>query len=158
MEVFMPLQDDLKGEVRKRILARSIHSTAEAEAQPQNGAERQPVGAADLAELRHVCRSVKATYALVGAMPPEPPTLRGRMGSSLIRVVRRLLFWYTPQIVHFHAAVADAVERQQSAIESLARSQQELLQENQRLQRRIKCLEEMSELPERNTSAGNLAQ
>lgn len=34
----------------------------------------------------------------VGRMPPSPKTGRARFGAALVRVVQRLLFWYTPQI------------------------------------------------------------
>ena len=34
-------------------------------------------------------------YPQVGDIPPQPPTLRGRLGAVLVNLVRRMLFWYT---------------------------------------------------------------
>jgi len=55
----------------------------------------------ELAEVRSAIAALNASYALVGQTPPEPPTFRGRIGARLVKLVQRLLFWYTPQIVHF---------------------------------------------------------
>ncbi len=42
-------------------------------------------------------------------MPPCPETLRGRIGASLVRMVRRALFWYTPQIVAVQEAITEVL-------------------------------------------------
>src|SRR5262245_7749192 len=47
-------------------------------------------------------RSAESTAPQLGDMPPAPPTMRGRLGAILVRVVRRALFWYTNQIRSFH--------------------------------------------------------
>jgi SAM-dependent methyltransferase len=46
----------------------------------------------------------------VGRLPPRPNTLRARIGAKLVSVVQRMLFWYTPQILQFHAASTVAME------------------------------------------------
>src|SRR5204863_9224176 len=56
--------------------------------------------------------------------PPEPPTLRGRMGAVLVQAVRRALFWYTGQIRIFHRLVAEAAREQITGLRDLAMRQQ----------------------------------
>jgi hypothetical protein len=56
----------------------------------------------------------------VGQLPPEPPTWRGRIGTFLIGLVRRALFWYTPHIIQFHNSALRAQEQQFRLLESLA--------------------------------------
>jgi SAM-dependent methyltransferase len=73
------------------------------------------------AGLQSTLAALRSSYALVGQLPPEPPTLRGRMGARLVRLVQRLLFWYTPQIVHFQYAALQAFEEQARSLEEAAR-------------------------------------
>jgi len=73
--------------------------------------------AAELGELRAALAALCSSYALVGQTPPEPPTFRGRMGARLVKVVQRLLFWYTPQIVHFQYSALRAFESALRAFE-----------------------------------------
>jgi O-antigen chain-terminating methyltransferase len=44
--------------------------------------------------------------ALVGEMPPEPPTVRAKIGRVLVSIVRRTVFWLSGQIRSFQTAVA----------------------------------------------------
>ena len=66
--------------------------------------------ALETAALRSVLSAMHASFALVGQLPPEPPTFRGRMGARLVKLVQRMLFWYTPQIVHFQYSALRAFE------------------------------------------------
>lgn len=50
--------------------------------------------ALDLADLKRLMGDI-------GQMPPRPPTLRGRLGATPVRIVRRVLFWVWPPL---HAA------------------------------------------------------
>lgn len=61
-------------------------------------AHEQTLELPDLSALRHFSGELKASCAQIGSMPPQPPGLRGRIGASLVRLVQRALFWYTPQI------------------------------------------------------------
>jgi hypothetical protein len=54
-------------------------------------------------------RSIAASAMLVGKLPPSPPTPRARIGAVLAGLVRRALFWYTPQIVTTHSMTAAAL-------------------------------------------------
>ena len=40
-------------------------------------------------------------------MPPEPPTIRGKIGAVFVRLVRRALFWYTPRINELNLKMAE---------------------------------------------------
>jgi len=53
-------------------------------------------------------------------MPPKPATVRGRVGALLVGVVRRMLFWFLPQLDRFHASIIDVVEWQAAALEKTA--------------------------------------
>jgi len=72
-----------------------------------------------LISLRAAYKRLYDARGLVGQMPPSPATLRAGIGKSLVLLVRRMLFWYTPQILRFqHEATAfmgsacDLIERQ----------------------------------------------
>jgi ubiquinone/menaquinone biosynthesis C-methylase UbiE len=80
----------------------------------------------DWASVQDAVATARSSYALVGQMPPQPPTLRGRTGAALVRVMRRLLFWYTPQVIRFHYAAVEALEAQARAIVHLGNKVTEL--------------------------------
>lgn len=73
------------------------------------------------AALQSVLSALHSSYALVGQLPPEPPTFRGRMGARLVKLVQRMLFWYTPQIVHFQYSALRALEEQAKILQSAER-------------------------------------
>ena len=85
----------------------------------------QPVSS-ELAELRSAIAALTASYALVGQTPPEPPTFRGRIGARLVKLVQKLLFWYTPQIVHFQYSAVKAFDSALRACEEQFNSVREL--------------------------------
>jgi len=92
------------------------------------------------AALRSALSALHASYATVGRLPPEPPTVRGRVGARLIKLVQRMLFWYTPQIVYFQYSALRVLEEQAKILE--------------RAERRIRQLE--SELGEERAQNENL--
>ena len=59
----------------------------------------------DWTALEEAGMALEKTRSLIGQLPPEPPTFRGRMGAFFVKIVQRALFWYTPQIAGFQAAV-----------------------------------------------------
>ena len=71
----------------------------------------------------------------IGAVPPEPCTLRGRAGALAVAVVRRALFWLLLQIDRFHGAVIETFEDQQQALEDLNRALGRTLEEFVRRER-----------------------
>jgi hypothetical protein len=72
--------------------------------------------------LAEAALRVRMTQGLVGQLPPQPPTLRGRAGGMLLRLMKRLLYWYTPRILDFQDAAARAIQEQAEAIEELRRA------------------------------------
>jgi hypothetical protein len=73
------------------------------------------------AALRSALSALHASYAMVGRLPPEPPTVRGRFGARLVKLVQRMLFWYTPQIVYFQYSALRALEEQAKILECAER-------------------------------------
>jgi 2-polyprenyl-3-methyl-5-hydroxy-6-metoxy-1,4-benzoquinol methylase len=78
--------------------------------------------AIESAGIRSALAALYSSYSLVGQTPPEPPTFRGRMGARLVKLVQRLLFWYTPQIVHFQYSALRATEELAKAVQQLEES------------------------------------
>lgn len=78
------------------------------------------------AGVRSALATLQSSYALVGQMPPEPPTWRGRLGANVVKLVQRLLFWYTPQIVHFQYSALRAFEEQAKSLETAGQRLREL--------------------------------
>jgi hypothetical protein len=78
--------------------------------------------------LEELSRSVQRAFSLIGRLPPAPPTLRGRAGRFMIRVLQRMLGWYTPQIVAFNAIMVEVVQAQTTAISDLV----EMVEEGRR--------------------------
>ena len=74
----------------------------------------------DLAKLHGRLQELKVKCAQIGQPPEGPPTLRGKMGASLVSVVRRMLFWYTPPL--------------QSTLEGLAQAMDDLIRSTERMQ------------------------
>lgn len=101
-------------EIRERMLARL-------RARTRAGDSPEPrSNVIDAAALHDAAVDVKAAGSVVGSMPPQPPTVRARIGAAIIRVMRRSLFWYTGQILHVHSALSRAIEAHGRAIESLS--------------------------------------
>lgn len=110
-------------------------------------AEADNSSSTDSASLRSLLSTLHGSYALVGQLPPEPPTLRGRMGARLVKLVQRMLFWYTPQIVHFQYSVLRTLEEQanllQSATRRISRLETELEKERAEKQDLCRALEDL---------------
>lgn len=78
-------------------------------------ADRNAVLEESLEQL-YYCRS------RIGSLPAQPPTLRGRFGMMAIKAVRRLLFWFIPQVDAFCAASIALAEHQVAALTKSAAS------------------------------------
>ncbi|HXE63962.1 MAG TPA: class I SAM-dependent methyltransferase, partial [Bryobacteraceae bacterium] len=100
----------------RRIVA-AIHAEAESEekgARHFNGAglnssEKTSRFQNDLGSLRGSYERLYQMRALVGQMPPSPDTLRARIGARLVRLVQRMLFWYTPQIHRVQQEITSSI-------------------------------------------------
>ena len=76
----------------------------------------------DLGGLNRAGQALHLRKSLVGRMPPEPPTFRGRMGAVLVKIVRRSLSWFTSRLDDFHAEILEGFDLQFAALKSLAGS------------------------------------
>lgn len=74
--------------------------------------------AADLLRFRFSYERLFSLRSLVGRNPPNPGTLRARIGVYAVKIVQGLLFWYTPQIQAFHHAVVQHQESLFTLIEN----------------------------------------
>jgi 2-polyprenyl-3-methyl-5-hydroxy-6-metoxy-1,4-benzoquinol methylase len=110
-----------------------FYQPRDASGQPQE-VEAGRLFAPELAEVRSAIAALNASYALVGQTPPEPPTWRGRMGARLVKLVQRLLFWYTPQIVHFQYSAVRAFDSALHAFEEQGRNLQSALRAIEKLE------------------------
>ena len=72
-------------------------------------------------KLRAAVRSLREASTLVGEIPPAPPTMRARGSAFLLQLVRRALFWYTPQILRFQQIAADVAKEQLDAVDAIQR-------------------------------------
>ena len=67
---------------------------------------------ADFPQTAELISGIETGQTLAGGLPPQPPTFRGRVGKTLVDLMRRSLFWYTPAIQAFQRAVAAAFREQ----------------------------------------------
>lgn len=65
-------------------------------------------GKLNLPATEQLSRSIGFNIPQIGDMPPQPPTIRGRLGAVLVNMVRRSLFWYTAQLKPIHIAIAES--------------------------------------------------
>jgi SAM-dependent methyltransferase len=114
----------------------------------------------DMHPLETTLRSLHLNQSMVGELPPQPSSLRGSLGSLLVKTVRRMLFWYTPQIRDFQATVVEGFERQLAALRSvMAAAQQDgclLVEAANRLEKVEQALE--AETAAREQLSSHLAE
>src|SRR5262249_19533484 len=80
--------------------------------------DQDAVGA-ELRQANQWTKLISQSGALIGQLPPTPPTLRGLFGALLIKLVRRALFWYTPPLQNLSAAVSGALAAQARLLETV---------------------------------------
>ena len=80
--------------------------------------------------------------ALVGEMPPQPPTLRAAAGRLLVSIVRRAVFWLSDQIRSFQVAVAASQQEQARLLRAQAAEIVHLRQTIDALEARMSSLAE----------------
>ena len=86
------------------------------------GSERfEDAAAFRLEKLKAAVSSLQETSTTVGNLPPAPSTFRAKGSALLVQIVRRALFWYTPQIRKFQQIAADLASEQVHALEAMQR-------------------------------------
>lgn len=93
--------------------------------------------------------------ALVGEMPPQPPTLRAKVGKALVSIVRRAVFWLSDQIRSFQVAVAASQQEQARLLRAQAAEIVHLRQTIEALEARMKQLD--PELRDLRTDVGKVS-
>ncbi|PWU04122.1 MAG: hypothetical protein C5B51_17435 [Terriglobia bacterium] len=80
----------------------------------------------EINRLEHSYEQLCSIRHNVGRMPASPNTARARVGGVLVRIVRQMLFWYTPQVHAFHDATVEmgeslcaVMDRQYAALQRL---------------------------------------
>jgi 2-polyprenyl-3-methyl-5-hydroxy-6-metoxy-1,4-benzoquinol methylase len=116
---YIDVQETVR-EIREKVRAKLLESRAPTNPTTSGGLSTSNPLAPDLNRLRDSAHCVTRVKRLVGQAPPTPPGLRARIGALLVRIVQRMLFWYTPQILQFHDAVAEAVGEQVSTLASMS--------------------------------------
>jgi 2-polyprenyl-3-methyl-5-hydroxy-6-metoxy-1,4-benzoquinol methylase len=105
---------------------------------------RSDVSSIDLSNLSRISAEVWATRETVGQLNPRNPGVLNELAQAFKKVVQRSLSWYTRSLQGFHLKVAQAIEEQGSAINSVERSLARLDVELR------KALSELSEAIERS--------
>ena len=77
------------------------------------------MGTGETGRLEEWFRAARESAGAVGSMPPRSSSLRARVGAVLVRLVQRMLFWYTPQIIGFNTTVLGLIHEQNKLIERL---------------------------------------
>ncbi len=95
--------------------------------------------------------ALESARSLIGQLPPEPPTLRGRVGTFFVKIVRRALFWYTPPIARFQAMVTLYLRELLAATKSVADNGQQSSEELDVLTRRLAELKSGNGRPREDT-------
>lgn len=66
--------------------------------------------ASTVGRLRASTALLRSAVSRIGETPPAPPTLRGRIGASMVALIQRVLFWYTPTVQNANLQIVDALE------------------------------------------------
>jgi len=73
--------------------------------------------AASLTKLNDLLTNLRAACARLDDHPPQPPTLRGRLGAMVVKLVRRALFWQYAQARAFSNASTSMLAEVCTALE-----------------------------------------
>jgi hypothetical protein len=111
-----------------------------------------------LPELESLVEAVRLGAMHVGSMPPIPHTMRGQIGAKLVAIVRRALFWFTPQLHTFHLKVAAALDEQTRVIQALVQDLRELHAEIAELKHHTAQIAKQLELAEPSGTATALKE
>lgn len=142
-------------ELMRQIQERARQST-EALRPASNGANPL-AGPSELTRLRFSAAELREAIRRVNELPPSPPTLRGRMGLILIKVMSRLMAWQSGQVRPFRGAVVNNSDEQLRVIEALLHRVEEQEKTIESLSRGLAALR-LSAWQEQQRIAGMLAE
>ncbi len=101
----MQVKDAIAGAELVQFLAADIQRRA------TPASSGRPLAPGSSQRLEEWLRAAQESATAIGRMPPVSSTWRARVGEVLVRIVRRMLFWYTPQIVSFNTAAVGALRQ-----------------------------------------------
>ena len=127
----------MRGKEFEELLAADMQSAA--------GAPEPSAGLAPAHNLHVVIkerlREARESASMIGRMPPAPPTVRAKAGSFLVKLIQRMLFWYTPQITGFNSAILGLGQEQNKLIERLLLEVNGLHREKEQAQMSVAALQ-----------------
>lgn len=88
------------------------------------------VGESSAVKFAQRFQVVQAATASFGSLPPCPPTIRGWLGLSVLRLTNRLLWWHTAVSKQFAVAMRDFAQLQ---VEEHTNQQQLMIDMEERL-------------------------
>jgi signal transduction histidine kinase len=91
--------------------------------------------------LHRLAALARERIAGIGRLPPQPPTIRARIGAVFVRIVRRALFWYTPPIQQTFDPLIQAAGEQAALTDELSRQIRRALRHSDSLEERIQSVE-----------------
>lgn len=141
---------------------RKVVGEIHAKARQQSAGSRHPSEALspdisnELSILQGSYRRLYQIRGLIGQMPPSPNTMRARIGAHLIRVVQRMLFWYTPRIHEVQSEITAAIGSLARLVERQAETIAELRSEVATLQRTrvMDSMADRTNAPRKEPAAG----
>jgi len=111
----MQVRAAAEGESLKSLLTQKVISAAQCTRQ-----KSQLVAAANGSDaVASLLRSAERASAGIGQFPASPPGFRAKIGAVGVRLVRRMLFWYTPQIVAAQNAILAVLQEQNAILRDL---------------------------------------
>lgn len=123
-ETYLREMNEEPGNIDVAALMREIRERVRRETKPlvfpeDGGAPQQQAASFELSRVRYSAIELRESMRRVNEMPPQPPTLRGRVGGVLVRILRRAMFWQTDQLRRFETAAVTALDEQARALETL---------------------------------------
>jgi len=128
-------------EIMRKIRARIRDGAPARDRVCVNGPREWP----DWTALENAGLALENPGSVIGQLPPEPPTFRGRAGAFFVRIVRRALFWYTPPIARFQAMVTLYLRELLAATKAVADNGQQSSEELNLVSRRVSELKAETE-------------
>lgn len=99
--------EDLLGYVRQSIARASTDSAGESAPHFVMAPGEPPQGLTESERLQAACAGIRSQLAAFGTLPPSPPTVRGRLGLSIVKVANRLFWWPIEVSRRFANATSD---------------------------------------------------
>jgi hypothetical protein len=107
-------------EIMREIRGRT-RAASQRRAEIERTAERiiSPALNVSLWNLENGIREIRDRAGRIGALPPVPPTLRGRIGALMVAAVQRALFFVLPDLRENQLKIAETLDYQAHALREI---------------------------------------